>query len=431
MRTNRVYLRVGGIASALSVLLLFVSACMPDGSDPVAPDVQYAKGGNGKGGGNQDPSGFDGRFGFRIGYSRPFNGGPAPGVVNALGSTSTFIDASVSISDNATDVGYVQEQLGLICFPDRYESGVWTFTDGRAEFSFYARSADGSADKSYVLALTGPLFLSFNGTDSWPLVQDGTSSFFEATDWTLIPQGKGKKDPGCEGGGTFADDLEDPVRVGVGRSSLDPPSVKVVSPFLYSPLTAPVPTFSVFDHSPYNDGLVINFKGDTVGTAFGYDGSTFYDFAMDIGTEIVAAAGGKVIWVGNGPPFYCSLLGRVVTDQLFVAIEHEVPAVGGGVQRFATVYKRLQSVAVAAGDPIDVATVIGRSGNSGCTTLSGHLHFNVRVPGPGGGGVDYHTTYVRHSTDPYGASPTDPLDGVMHQLLWVDGQAPPLIPVSP
>ena len=307
---------------------------------------------------------------------------------------------------------------------------MWTFTDGRAEFSFSARSADGSVSKSYVLSLIGGAFQSNANDDSWPLVEDGTSSFFEATDWTLIPQGKGKKNPGCEGGGTFAD-LKDPVRVGVGRSFLDPPSVKVVSPFLYSPynpLTAtsmPVPTFSVFDHSPY-DGLVINYLGADVGADFGYDGSTYYTFAVDIGTEIVAAAGGTVIWVGNGPPFYCSLLGRVVTDQLFVAIEHEVPA-GDGVQRFATVYKRLQSVAVAAGDVIGVATVIGKSGNSGCTTLSGHLHFNVRVERPGG--VDFHTTYFRHRTDPYGASPTDPSDGVMHQLLWVDGQAPPLIPV--
>ncbi len=416
---------------ALSVFLAFGcqdGIVQPD-VDPLLDHKEKPHGKPGNGGGNEDPSGSDGRFGFRIGYTRPYNGGGAVGVVDASRGTTAFIDASVSISDNATAVGYLQDQLGLTCFPDLYESGVWTFTDGRAEFSFSARSADGSASKSYVLALIGGAFQSNANDDSWPLVQDGTSSFFEATDWTLIPQGKGKKDPGCEGGGTFADDLEDPVRVGVGRYSLDPPSVKVVSPFLYSPLTAtpvPVPTFSVFDHSPY-DGLVINYLGVDVTADFGYDGSTFYDFALDIGTEIVAAAGGTVIWVGTGPPFYCSPLGRVVTDQLFVAIEHEVPAAEeGGFQRFATVYKRLQSVAVAAGDPIDVATVIGKSGNSGCTTLSA-LHFNVRVERPGG--VDFHTTYFRYRTDPYGASPTDPPDGVMHQLLWVDGQAPPLIPV--
>ncbi len=419
---------------ALSVFLAFGcqdGIVQPD-ADILLDHKGKPHGKPGDGGGNEDPSGFDGRFGFRIGYSRPFNGGPAPGVVNALGSTSTFIGASVSISNKATDVGYLQDQLGPICFPDLYESGVWTFTDGRAEFSFYARSADGSVSKSYVLALTGPPFESFKDTDSWPLLQEGGGSFFNATDWTLIPQGKGKKNPGCEGGSTFQADSEDPVRVGVaGGGSPDPHSVKVVSPFLYSPynpLTAtpvPVPTFSVFDHSPY-DGLVINYLGVDVGADFGYDGSTFYDFAVDIGTEIVAAAGGKVIWVGNGPPFYCPSLGRVVTDQLFVAIEHEVPAVEGGFQPFATVYKRLESVAVVVGKIIDRGTVVGKSGNSGCTTLSA-LHFNVRVKHPGG--VDFHTTYFRHRTDPYGASPTDPSDGVMHQLLWVDGQAPPLIPV--
>lgn len=437
MRTKRVCVSFGGVASALGVLLLLVSACEPYASDPVAPDVKYAKGGNGGGrgggGGNEDPSGFDGRFGFRIGYSRPYNGGGAPGVVNALGSTSTFIGASVSISDDATDVGYLQEQFSTTCFPDRYKSGVWTFTDGRAEFSFGARSADGSVGKSYVLALTGPPFESFRTPpqNPWPLEQDGGGSFFNATDWTLIPQGKGKKNPGCEGGSTFQSDGEDPVRVGVaGRGgSSDPPSVKVVAPFLNSPfsLTEPPATINIFDHSPAYDGLVINYLGADVGAYFGYDGSTYYDFAVDIGTEIVAAADGTVIWASYDPPFYCSSLGRVVTDQLFVAIEHEVPA-EGGFQGFATVYKRLQSVAagIAFGMEINKGDPIGVSGESGCTSYP-NLHFNVRVAGPGG--VDYETTYFRTRTDPYGASPTDPLDGVMHQLLWVDGQAPPLIPV--
>lgn len=350
-----------------------------------------------------------------------------------MGSASTFVGASVSISNRVTDVGYLQDQLGPTCFPDPYESGVWTFTDGRAEFSFYAHSADGSVGKSYVLALTGPPFESFRTPpqNPWPLEQDGGGSFFNATAWTLVAQGKGKRDPGCEGGGIFAEDGVAPIRVGVaGGFPGDPPSVKVVSRFLNSPFSLtqpPVPTFSIFDHSPAYDGQVLNILGAEVGHLFGYDGSTYYNFALDIGTEIVAAADGTVIWANPDPPFYCSSLGRVVIDQLFVAIEHQVSAVEGGSQGFATVYKRLQSVAdgIEFGVEVKKGDLIGLSGQSGCTSYP-NFPFNVRV---GGGGVDRHTSYYTHRTDPYGASPTDPLGGVMHQVLWRAGEAPPVVAV--
>lgn len=426
MRANRVYVR---FAAVLSALLLVVSACEPYASDPVSPDVQYAKGGNGNGNGGGGEDGSDGRFGFRIGYDSPYTGAAAPGVVNATGSATRFMSSTVTISDNATDVGYLQDRLGLTCFPDLYETGSWTFTDGRAEFNFAGLSADGSVSKSYVLALTGGGFVSTTGDPAWPLVEDPSRSFFNATAWTLTPQGKGKKNPGCEDGSTFQADGEAPVRVGVGRGSLDPPSVKVVSPFLNSPFNLtnpPVPTRSIFDHSPY-DGQVIDYTGTNVGTDFGYDGSTYYYFALDIGTDIVAAASGTVIWVGNDPPHYCS--GRVVTDQLFVVIEHEVPADDGGFQRFATVYKRLQNVSVAVGQVISPGNliVIGETGMSGCSSYAS-LVFGVRVERPGG--MDYETSYYRDRTDPYGPSlTTDPVGGVLHQVLWVDGQAPPLIPV--
>ena len=134
-----------------------------------------------------------------------------------------------------------------------------------------------------------------------------------------------------------------------------------VSPFLYSPfsLNGPeVPTFSVFDHSAANDGQVIDYEGndvgDNVGPFFGHDGSTGYNFAVGLGTDILAAADGKVIWVGNSYRIRCSS-GTVVTDNLAVAIEHEVKDEKGNVvQRFATVYRRLKSVAdaVAVDRPI-------------------------------------------------------------------------------
>ena len=93
MRTNRSSVRFGGIASVLGVLVLLVSACMPDGSDPVAPDVQYAKSGNGGGrggGGGEEEPGSDGRFGFRIGYPFPHTGQPAEGVFSAVNSGPLF-----------------------------------------------------------------------------------------------------------------------------------------------------------------------------------------------------------------------------------------------------------------------------------------------------------------------------------------------------
>jgi len=135
-----------------------------------------------------------------------------------------------------------------------------------------------------------------------------------------------------------------------------------------------------------------------------------------------------VIYVGNDVPWYCSNLGTVVTDQLFVAIEHVV-----GEQSFATVYKRLQSVAVAVGDLITDADaiegkLIGVSGDSGCTTTE-HLHFSVRVSRPNDGAF-YWRYGVR--TDPYGASPSPPGDPegmVFNQKLWVDTATDPQPPV--
>lgn len=121
MRTNRSSVRFGGIASVLGVLVLLVSACMPDGSDPVAPDVQYAKSGNGGGrggGGGEEEPGSDGRFGFRIGYPFPHTGQPAEGVFSAVNSGPLFISSTVSMSSQTTDIGYLQEQFSSDqCFP--------------------------------------------------------------------------------------------------------------------------------------------------------------------------------------------------------------------------------------------------------------------------------------------------------------------------
>jgi murein DD-endopeptidase MepM/ murein hydrolase activator NlpD len=83
------------------------------------------------------------------------------------------------------------------------------------------------------------------------------------------------------------------------------------------------------------------------------------DFAAKMGTEVVAAAGGKVVYVGQFEG------NSVIVD------------VGGG---YYTTYSHLATMDVTVGQKINAGDRIGTVGNSG--TTNPHLHFEVdRVEG--------------------------------------------------
>ena len=106
---------------------------------------------------------------------------------------------------------------------------------------------------------------------------------------------------------------------------------------------------------------------------------------------------------------------------LYVQLVHTAPT----GELYVSVYGHLSRVDVQAGGSVSAGTVIGLSGNTGCSGTT-HLHFGVarNVDGNADG------RYVL--IDPYGwhASTGDPwaLDprGAASVWLWKDGAAPSL-----
>ena len=88
-------------------------------------------------------------------------------------------------------------------------------------------------------------------------------------------------------------------------------------------------------------------------------GHTGIDYALYIGTPVLAAMDGKISRV-------VSLVSGYGTH---IIIDH-----GNGLQ---TVYAHLSRISVSFGDFVREGQIIGRSGNSGNTT-GPHLHFEVR-----------------------------------------------------
>lgn len=346
-----------------------------------------------------------------MGYGLTSEGEWAESVFRAhTGVRVAPVDETLDWSGGVTTITYLQDQLGFdLCFPDEYERGAWSVTNGRAEFSFSAFSKDGSVFKSYALVLTGESF-----QPDWP-VPEAKNSHFMATNWSLTPQGKGKKDPGCKGNGTLTPSIEVVVQ------HRAPATVSLVDGFLISPLTVEGVPFQLFDHTAGGDGQAMNYEGIVGGN---WDGHHAYDWTMDVGTTIVAWADGTVIYTGLVPPYRCG--SGIVDDGRIVMIEHET--IEG--QHFATEYNILQSSAVEYGASVVAGQKIGESGVSGCGTTP-RLHFVVRVENPTGIGP-YSRFWAK--TDPYGWKgseewpddpwPSEPL-GVFNQNLW-EGEAPPI-----
>ena len=88
-------------------------------------------------------------------------------------------------------------------------------------------------------------------------------------------------------------------------------------------------------------------------------GHTGIDYALYLGTPVLAAMNGKVIRVSHLATGYGT----------HVLLEHE-----GGLQ---TIYAHLSSVNVSIGTSVSEGQEIGRSGNTGNST-GPHLHFEVR-----------------------------------------------------
>ena len=97
------------------------------------------------------------------------------------------------------------------------------------------------------------------------------------------------------------------------------------------------------------------------------------DFAAPMGTPILAAASGKVVFAGYG-----LLLGKGNTEDPYgiaVVIRHDFSYYGYSI---LTVYGHMDEVAVTEGQKVEEGQTIGYVGNTGNTT-GPHVHFEVRL----------------------------------------------------
>jgi len=100
---------------------------------------------------------------------------------------------------------------------------------------------------------------------------------------------------------------------------------------------------------------------------------TGMDIADDIGTPVLAAAAGKVVWSGYG--LFSGVRSPDDPYGLAVAIRH---GFGFQDQRMYTIYAHMHEVDVAVGQWVEAGTPLGKVGNTGNTT-GPHLHFEVRL----------------------------------------------------
>jgi murein DD-endopeptidase MepM/ murein hydrolase activator NlpD len=146
------------------------------------------------------------------------------------------------------------------------------------------------------------------------------------------------------------------------------------------------------------------------------DGHAGYDWRMPEGTPLFAVADGVVLTAGLEPPHFCQQLNRTV-QALLVQLVHTAPT----GESYVSAYGHLSRIDVKVGALVSQGTVIGLSGNTGCSGTP-HLHFGAARKVAG--------SYVL--IDPYGwHSPSaDPwqLDsrGAASVWLWKDGAAPSL-----
>lgn len=179
----------------------------------------------------------------------------------------------------------------------------------------------------------------------------------------------------------------------------------VTGPFLRAPYgVANVVASSAFDHEyPLlsENGSMVAHRGKRDQTS--YDGHDGWDYALSTGSQVLAGAAGRVIVAGWSDDGCASAAGAVIID-------HD--------NGYRTLYWHLSSVEVDLGARVTAGSVLGRSGNTGCS-LGAHLHFGVQ--------------YLGRSTDPSGWCPegtvkNDPWDnhlaGSPSWWLWTDRANP-------
>jgi murein DD-endopeptidase MepM/ murein hydrolase activator NlpD len=109
------------------------------------------------------------------------------------------------------------------------------------------------------------------------------------------------------------------------------------------------------------------------GVFFGTEVHTGVDVPAPIGTQVLAAAGGKVTWAGYG--LYAQKEDLNDPYGLAVAIKHDF---GYDGETLYTIYGHMSQIFVSRGQRVNGGDVIGLVGETGRVT-GPHLHFEVRL----------------------------------------------------
>jgi murein DD-endopeptidase MepM/ murein hydrolase activator NlpD len=197
-----------------------------------------------------------------------------------------------------------------------------------------------------------------------------------------------------------------------------PASANAVLPVFGRPFDGAFPIGNFFDHDKPIDGAANGYVLTLCGArdTSQVDGHPGYDWRMPEGTPLLAVADAVVMTAGLEAPNFCPQLNRTV-QALLVVLVHTAPT----GELYASIYGHLSRIDVQAGASVSEGTVIGLSGNTGCSGTP-HLPFGV--------GRSVAGRYVL--IDPYGwHAPTgDPWEldprGAASVWLWKDGAAPSL-----
>jgi hypothetical protein len=167
----------------------------------------------------------------------------------------------------------------------------------------------------------------------------------------------------------------DPTAPSAASAACGPASISAnaVVPIFGRPFAGAFPIGNFFDHDKPVDGdangyvLTLCSARDTKQV----DGHPGYDWRMREGTPLLAVADALVLTAGLEPPHFCPGLQRTV-QALRVQLVHTAPS----GESYVSVYGHLSRVDVQEGVSASEGTVIGLSGNTGCSGTP-HLHFGV------------------------------------------------------
>jgi len=224
---------------------------------------------------------------------------------------------------------------------------------------------------------------------------------------------------GCLLSGCHGPTSPSPTATACNPSSM---TARVAIPFFMKPFAGDFPIGNLFDHDKplvFNDsnGYLLTLCGsrDSARDSGQTDGHDGYDWRMTEGTPILAVADGLVMFGGQQALSFCPPLNRSV-QALYVQLLHRAP---DGTE-FITIYGHLSRVDVSQGARISERTVVGLSGNTGCSGTP-HLHFGT-FRGRPDGSFAVIDPYGWHAPapDPWEADPR----GLPSVWLWRDGAAP-------